>query len=95
MKKMYRSGFIALISIVAVLVLLPSAQAVDFKISGQINRGILWADNGNDSDLKFVDNDNSSTRFRFTGSNDFENNFFSRHRLGKPDGVQFYGRFGY
>jgi predicted porin len=75
MKKMYRSSFIALISIVAVLVLLPSAQAVDFKISGQINRGILWGDNGNDSDLKFVDNDNSSTRFRFTGSNDFEKNF--------------------
>jgi hypothetical protein len=43
MKKMFRSGLTAFVSIVAVLVLLPSAQAVDFKISGQINRAILWA----------------------------------------------------
>jgi hypothetical protein len=72
MKKMYRSGLFVFASIVAILVLLPSAQAVDFKISGQINRAILWGDNGNDDDIKFVDNDNSSTRFRFTGSNEFD-----------------------
>ena len=72
MKKMYRSGLFVFASMVAILVLLPSAQAVDFKISGQINRAILWGDNGNDDDIKFVDNDNSSTRFRFTGSNEFD-----------------------
>ncbi len=72
MKKKYRSGLFLLGLIAAVLVLLPSAQAVDFKISGQINRAILWGDNGDESDVKFVDNDNSSTRFRFTGENDFD-----------------------
>ncbi|MGD8521831.1 MAG: hypothetical protein PVF56_11855, partial [Desulfobacterales bacterium] len=75
MKKKFRSGFIASITIVVFLTLLPSAQAVDFKISGQINRAILWADNGHDDDYWFVDNDNSSSRFRFTGSNEFDNNF--------------------
>ena len=75
MKKKFRSGFFACIAIVAVLVLVPPTQAVDFKISGQINRAILWADNGSDDDHWFVDNENSSSRFRFTGSNDFDNNF--------------------
>jgi hypothetical protein len=75
MKKNFRSGFFAGIAIVVFLVPVPSAQAVDFKISGQINRAILWADNGHDDEHWFVDNDNSSSRFRFTGSNDFDNNF--------------------
>jgi hypothetical protein len=75
MQRLLGSGLILFVSIAAVLVLLPSAQAVDFKISGQINRAILWADNGHDDDYWFVDNDNSSSRFRFTGSNDFDNNF--------------------
>ena len=75
MKKLYCSCFFMLISIIAILVLLPSAQAVDFIISGQVNRAFLWGDNGNDDDLKFVDNANSSTRFRFTGSNEFDENW--------------------
>ena len=75
MKIEFKLCLIALILAAAMLAVGPAAYAVDFKISGQINRAILWGDNGNDSDLKFVDNDNSSTRFRFTGSNDFENNF--------------------
>lgn len=45
-----------------------TAQAVEVKLSGQINRAIMWADNGNDDDILHVDNDNSSTRFRFTGA---------------------------
>ena len=48
------------------------AQAVEVKLSGQINRAIMYADNGNDSDLFHVDNDNSSTRFRLTGEQQFE-----------------------
>ncbi|KAJ54581.1 hypothetical protein ACMU_17905 [Actibacterium mucosum KCTC 23349] len=32
---------------------------------GQINRGILFADNGTEDEVFFVDNDNSSTRFGF------------------------------
>ena len=75
MKKMYPSGLFLVVLITAILVLLPSAQAVDFKISGQINRAVLWGDNGDENDTKFVDNDNSSTRFRFTGENEFDKNW--------------------
>ncbi len=72
MKKFSQLGLLALTIALTMLLVLPAAQAVDFKISGQINRAILWGDNGNDNDTKFVDNDNSSTRFRFTGGNDFD-----------------------
>jgi hypothetical protein len=48
---------------------------VDFKISGQINRAALYADDDNTAKWFFVDNDNSSTRFRFTGSNDFDHDW--------------------
>jgi predicted porin len=75
MKKFQRLGIFALTMAITILLILPAAQAVDFKISGQINRAILGGDNGNDSDVKFVDNDNSSTRFRFTGSNTFDENW--------------------
>ncbi len=72
MKKFSQIGIFTLTMAIAVLLILPAAQAVDFKISGQINRAVLWGDNGNDTDVKFVDNENSSTRFRFTGSNTFD-----------------------
>jgi len=57
-------------STVAVIILLglQPVQAVEVKLSGQVNRAVMWADNGNDSEVFNVDNDNSSTRFRFTGS---------------------------
>ncbi|MBT8331325.1 MAG: porin [Deltaproteobacteria bacterium] len=71
MKKFAQIGLFALTIALVALLIIPAAQAVDFKVSGQINRAVLWGDNGNNSDLKFVDNDNSSTRFRFTGGNDF------------------------
>ena len=63
---------VALISLLG----LSSVQAVEVKLSGQINRAVMWADNGKDTSVLHVDNDNSSTRFRFTGSeqmNDFVN----------------------
>jgi predicted porin len=43
-------------------------QALEVKLSGQINRAIMWADDGNNNKLFHVDNDNSSTRFRLVGS---------------------------
>ena len=46
----------------------PAAFAVEAKISGQVNRGIMQVDDGTDSELIHVDTDTSSTRFRFTGS---------------------------
>lgn len=43
---------------------------VTTSVSGQVNRAVLWADNGENTDVGHVDNDNSSTRFRFTGAAD-------------------------
>jgi hypothetical protein len=44
------------------------AQGLEVKLSGQVNRGVMWADDGVQSDTFHVDNDNSSTRFRFQGT---------------------------
>ena len=60
----YVAGLLAAVALFA----LQPAQALEVEISGQVNRAIIWADNGNDSEVFHVDNDNSSTRFRFTGS---------------------------
>lgn len=49
------------------------ADAFDFKISGQVDRAMVVADNGEDTDVGFVDNSGSNTRFRFTGSQDLDN----------------------
>lgn len=75
MKKFLRLGIFTLTIAITILLILPAAQALDFKVSGQVNRAVLWGDNGNDDDVKFVDNENSSTRFRFTGSNEFNENW--------------------
>ena len=56
-----------------VMIIAVPAHALDFSISGQVNRAALYADDGTTAKWFFVDNDNSSTRFRFRGSNDFEN----------------------
>ena len=63
----------AMLMAAVVMVIAVPAQAVDFNISGQVNRAALYADDGKTAKWFFVDNDNSSTRFRFRGSNDFEN----------------------
>ncbi|MES1926629.1 porin -like protein [Salinisphaera sp. T31B1] len=49
------------------------AQAIDFKISGQVDRAMIAADNGEDSDIGFVDNVGSNSRFRFTGDQALDN----------------------
>ena len=72
LKKKIQSGFVVLAITAAVLLAISPANAVDFAISGQINRAAMYADDGNTAKWFFVDNDNSSTRFRFTGSNDFD-----------------------
>jgi predicted porin len=43
-------------------------RKVSVKLSGQVNRGILFWDDGNNSDVYYVDVENSNTRFRITGS---------------------------
>ncbi len=45
---------------------------VRLEISGQVNRAILFGDNGQQSDILSVDNDASSTRVRFVGSADVD-----------------------
>ena len=44
------------------------AQGIEVKLSGQVNRGVMFVDDGVQSDAFHVDNDNSSTRLRFTGT---------------------------
>ena len=69
MKATYVGGRPVLWVLAGLLFLSPgTARAVTVKLSGQINRAVMWADNGNDTDILHVDNDNSSTRFRLTGS---------------------------
>jgi len=43
---------------------------VRVTISGHINRGVLWADDGEESNVYHVDNDASSTRIRVIGEAD-------------------------
>jgi hypothetical protein len=61
---------VLVVGLVCWALLVAPALAVEVKLSGQINRAMIWADNGNDSELFHVDNDNSSTRFRLTGEQD-------------------------
>ena len=45
---------------------------VNLSLSGQVNRGLLFYDDGEKTDLRNVDNDNSSTRVRFVGKANFD-----------------------
>lgn len=47
------------------------AYALEGAISGQINQMVIYADDGDESDVTIADNDSSSTRIRATGSEDF------------------------
>jgi len=40
---------------------------ISLTLSGQVNRGVLYVDDGNQTEIMHVDNDNSSTRVRFVG----------------------------
>jgi predicted porin len=44
------------------------ASALDVELSGQVNRALMYADDGENSELYNVDNTNSSTRFRIRGT---------------------------
>ncbi|MCY4469921.1 MAG: porin [Thiotrichales bacterium] len=62
------------------LVLPMTAQAVEFSVSGHINRAVISVDGGgandkpdaHDGDVQHVDSNASQTRFRFTGSEELE-----------------------
>jgi hypothetical protein len=73
MKKWYcESILITFVSFVTVLLYFVPACALEAKLSGQVNQLIMWADNGEDNDIFIGDNENSNTRFRFTGSEEFK-----------------------
>ncbi len=59
----------AIIAMAALLVIggLTPAQALDVKVSGQINQMGMWADDGQVDNFFITDNNNSSTRARITG----------------------------
>ena len=71
-----------------------AAQAVEFSVSGQVNRAIISVDGGgasgkpdaNNGDVQHVDANSSSTRFRFTGSEELENGMTAgvQLELGRP-----------
>jgi len=50
-----------------------AAQAVKYKLSGQVNRAIVYNDDGKATDVQFVDNISSGTRWRMNGSEDIGN----------------------
>jgi predicted porin len=50
-----------------------AAQAVKYSLSGQVNRAIVFQDDGQDSDIRNVDGTSSGTRFRLRGSEDLGN----------------------
>ena len=53
-----------------------AAQAIEFSVSGHVNRALVLEDqdgNPNDGDLQNKDSNASASRFRFTGSEDLGN----------------------
>jgi hypothetical protein len=65
-------GLVLLVAAAVIMVVSTPINAVEVNLSGQINRALLYGDNGKDSELFFVDNDNSSTRIRVTGSEEVD-----------------------
>jgi predicted porin len=56
------------------LILLPfTVQAIDFSISGQVNRLIMNVDNGDEDGLVHADNSVSGTRWGFKGNGELDN----------------------
>ena len=54
---------------------LSGGTGVQLSFSGQVNRGVLFTDDGEETSTFFVDNDNSSTRFRITADGDINENW--------------------
>lgn len=54
---------------------LSGGTGVQLSFSGQVNRGVLFIDDGEENSTFFVDNDNSSTRFRITADGAINENW--------------------
>ncbi|MGN8157296.1 porin [Salinisphaera sp. RV14] len=73
-KAQYAGLATGLVSMATVFGVAPAAHALDFKISGQVNRAVIAADNGKSTDAGLVDNGSSPTRFAFKGTQDVNPN---------------------
>ena len=61
------------VAVSSALALPMAAQAVEFSVSGHVNRAIISVDGGDeDGALQHVDANSSQTRFRFTGSEELD-----------------------
>ena len=69
-----------------------AAQAVEFSVSGHVNRAIISVDGGdNDGDVQHVDANSSESRIRATGSGELDNGLTAGVQwevggIGKADG---------
>ena len=70
---MKKSILLATSAIIAAGAVASNAMAVDVKMYGQVNKGIMMYDDGRDSEFNIVDNDMSSTRFGVRGSQVLDN----------------------
>lgn len=68
-----RNLFLFSTSLLAGLVSIPVAHAVDVKLYGQVNKSLVGFDDGQNTDFAIVDNDLSSTRFGLKGEQKLDN----------------------
>ncbi len=66
-----KATLVALAVLLSMAVLTTPAMAFEAKLSGQVNHLMMWADDGDEDDFLIGDNNNSSTRIRFKGDEQF------------------------
>jgi Gram-negative porin len=71
MRKIYLYSGSALLSLLLIFSAFTPALALEVKLSGQVDQMVMFADDGENNDFFVTDNSNSSTRFRFQGSEVF------------------------
>src|SRR5690606_40837471 len=65
---MKKSILLATSAILAAGLVAVDAKAADVELYGQVNKGVVYFDDGVNEDIVIVDNDFSSTRFGLRGS---------------------------
>jgi hypothetical protein len=65
-------GLMFLVAAALIFAVSAPVSALEAKLSGQINRGLVWADDGTHDEVFHVDNEASSTRIRVTGSEEVD-----------------------
>ena len=69
--KVTKTSYPLVMGAAAILMLPAGAGAVEFEISGQVNRLIMNVDNGEEDGLVHADNSVSGTRVRIAGAGDY------------------------